>query len=71
MTRFTPPLRCGPLVRGFSRKPAIRSMGRETSAIDGIAGRASRATVSRLGLTRICGVGGASRMSTISAGGVR
>ena len=63
--------RCGPLVRGLMRRPAMRSMGCETSSIPGIPRRETTTSVSRLGPTVTVGIGSASRMSTISFGGVR
>ena len=63
--------RCGPFVRGLTRYPASRYIGCASSLMDGMLRRSSSATVSRDGLTSAVGSGGASRMSTMTCGGVR
>ena len=58
-----------PPVRGLIRSPASRSSGAATSAIDGSAGRSSSSSQSRVGLTLTVGVGAASRICRMGAGG--
>ena len=66
-----PPEECGPLVAGSIRSPAIRSIGRDTSSMDGMLRRVWSATSSRAGPMLTVGSGSASRMSTMALGGVR
>src|SRR5581483_1313418 len=63
--------RCGPLVLGFTRAPASRSIGCESSAIVGYARRYVSAMTCFEGLRIAAGSGGASNASTTSLGGVR
>ena len=63
--------RCGALLRGLIRVPAMRSIGCDTSSIGGMLRREVITIVSRSGPIDTRGSGSASRMSTISLGGVR
>ncbi|MCE3290056.1 MAG: hypothetical protein K0R83_2068 [Caulobacter sp.] len=61
----------GPLVRGFSRLPASRRIGSDTAAIDGRFSRPITAISSRSRDSTMSGVGSASRICGMGAGGVR
>ena len=63
--------RCGPFVFGLIRRPPSRSIGCDSSWIDGMLARDISAIVSPAGLTTAVGSGSASRMSTMALGGVR
>ena len=64
-----PDARNGPLVLAFTRSPASRSIGCESSAIVGYARAFSSASVCRFGLTSVCGSGSASNAWTMVGGG--
>ena len=66
-----PGIRCGPFERGLMRLPASRSIGRDSSAIVGIALRSTMAIVVREGLRIAVGTGGASIIWTMGSGGSR
>ena len=60
----------GPLLRGFMRMPARRNSGSASSVMDGKLERPRIASMSPLGLMLTAGVGLASMMSPMGAGGV-
>ena len=64
-----PRVRCGPFVAGFTRMPASRNIGCASSVMGGMLLRSTRTMRSPFGLVSACGIGGASRMRTMSAGG--
>src|SRR5262245_33614739 len=65
----SPDDRCGPLFLGLTREPASLSIGRESSAIVGYVRALVSATTWRFGLMRTCGIGSASKTSTMFFGG--
>src|SRR5438046_6754991 len=66
-----PPGSCGPAVRGLMRFPARRSIGAASWAIVGMLRGSSSSSHCRSGDRLATGNGGASRMSTMTCGGVR
>src|SRR5258707_5310498 len=64
-------VRCGPFVRGFTRSPAMRNIGRDSAAIVGCAFRYDNAITFFDGLSNASGNGAASNAATTSGGGTR
>src|SRR2546422_2759875 len=65
----SPDARCGPLVFGFTRRPARRSIGWESSAMVGYARAFVSATTCLFGLSKVCGSGSASNTAMMCCGG--